>query len=140
VAYIRSLQTRRPTRDRNRAYWIEGVRQFVQACDAGIRLEAIVRSPVLLKSDLVDRLVRTAVAKGARLLELSPEQFRSISLLARASGIGAIASQHWSNLRSLESQSRLGWLVVESLRSPGNLGTILRTAEAAGMGGMIFLS
>lgn len=140
LSYVRSLQTRRRTRDRNGAYWLEGVRQFVHACDAGIRLHTILRSPILLKSDLCDRLVRTAAAKGVRVLDVTPEQFRGVSLLERASGIAAIVEQHWSPLQSLEPRGQLGWLVVESLRSAGNLGTILRTAEAAGMAGMIFLS
>jgi RNA methyltransferase, TrmH family len=70
---------------------------------------------------------------------VTPEQFRSISITAHASGIGAIVKQHWTPLQKAEADRGLGWLIVEQIRSPGNLGTILRTAEACGLGGIAFL-
>jgi TrmH family RNA methyltransferase len=140
LALAHSLQSRRRSRDRTRSFWIEGTRQFVQACDAGFQIKSIVRSPILLKSGLCDKLQRRLCANGARRVDVTPEQFREISLAPRASGIGAIAVQSWQSLNSLSASAGLGWLVVESLRSPGNLGTMIRTAEAAGMAGIIFLS
>jgi TrmH family RNA methyltransferase len=72
-------------------------------------------------------------------VRVSPEQFRRISTAEHASGIGAIVRQHWTPLTQANPRAGLGWLVVERIRSPGNLGTILRTAEACGAGGAIFI-
>jgi len=72
-------------------------------------------------------------------VRVSPELFRGVSGTLRASGIGAILRQHWSPLVEADPRRGICWIAVSSLRSPGNTGTILRTAEAAGVGGVIFL-
>lgn len=138
LARVRSLRDRR-TRDAQRRYWIEGVRHFVQACDAGRRFDAVIDSPILLKSDLAEMLARRLAARGVPRFRVSPEQFRSICTTGRASGIGAIVAQHWSPLSEADPAGGTCFLVIEEIRSPGNLGTILRTAEATGVGGIIFV-
>jgi RNA methyltransferase, TrmH family len=135
---IRTL-AHRSVRDREKCYWLEGIRQFVQAHDAGIQFDTIVYSRVLVPSDLAKMLVRRLKIAGARVVPVSPEQFRQISITARASGIGAIAHQRWDRIEQADPRPGVCHLLVESIRSPGNLGTILRTAEACGAGGVIFL-
>ncbi|HTU26399.1 MAG TPA: RNA methyltransferase [Pirellulales bacterium] len=137
-ACIRSLATR-GARDASRNLWIEGARSFIAACDAGLEFEAVVCSPILLRCSVAEMLARRLAARGIRRWKLSPEQFRQVSMASRASGIGAIVRQRWTRLDDVPRRSGLGWLVIESIRSPGNLGTILRTAEAVGIGGVIFL-
>ena len=120
-------------------FWAEGVRNFVQAFDAGWPVETVVVSPVLLQSDLADMLLRRLKRAGVRRVKVTPEEFRSVSQAERASGIGAILRQRWTPLEHLNPRRGLCLLAVEEIRSPGNLGTILRTAEACGVGGVIFL-
>jgi len=74
-----------------------------------------------------------------RRIHVSPEQFRSVCLSAHASGIGAVVAQHWASLDRLPADRGLCWLVLEDVRSSGNLGTIFRTAEACGVGGIILI-
>lgn len=135
---VRAL-SRRPTRDREGCFWIEGVRHFVRACDAELRFDTILHSPTLLKSDLAEMLARRRAVRGVHRLRISPEQFRSVSTAERVSGIGAIVRQPWTSIDRAASRNGLCWIVVEEIRSPGNLGTILRTAEAVGASGIIFL-
>jgi TrmH family RNA methyltransferase len=135
----RSL-TRQHVRDATGRFWLEGFRHFIQASDAGVRLETIVYSRVLCSHALIDTLVRRQRRAGVKVVRVCPEQFRHISGTARASGIGAVARQTWTPLKQADPRSGLGWLAMEEIRSPGNLGTILRTAEAVGMAGVIFLS
>ncbi|HEY3231723.1 MAG TPA: TrmH family RNA methyltransferase, partial [Roseiflexaceae bacterium] len=120
-------------------FWIEGIRNFVQACDAKLTFDIAIHSRVLLKSDLAEMLVRRLAARGVARVRVSPEQFRSISTTSRASGIGAIVRQHWLPLERARPGQGLCWIVIEEIRSPGNLGTILRTAEACGAAGIIFV-
>lgn len=138
LARVRRLGQRRYREIENRL-WIEGVRNFVQACDAKIEFDTILISPILLKSHLAEKLARRLVAGGARRVRVSPEQFRSVSGTAHASGIGAIVKHPWTHLENVETRRGIGWLVLEEIRSPGNLGTILRTAEACRISGVIFL-
>jgi RNA methyltransferase, TrmH family len=138
LARVLSLKNR-AVRDKEKVFWIEGVRHFVQASDAGLRFEAVVHSPVLLKSPLAQMLVRRLAAAGTPRWSVSPEQFRRVSAAQHASGVGAIVGQHWRSLPQANTGTGLGWVVIESLRSPGNLGTLLRTAEATGVTGIIFV-
>ncbi len=138
LARVRHLSERR-ARDRQQVFWLEGVRNFVHACDAGIEFDTMIYSPILLKCDLADMLCRRRKVAGDRCVKVSPEQFRSISLTDRASGVGAIAKQRWYKLADLNPAGSLGFIVLESIRSAGNLGTLLRTAEAVQASAVIFL-
>ena len=107
--------------------------------NAHFSFDVVVYSPVLLKSPLAEKLLRRLAARGVRRFAVSLEQFRTIATAGRASGIGAIAFQRWTPLDQLGPRRGLCRLVVENIRSPGNLGTILRTAEATGVAGAVFL-
>src|SRR5205807_6324157 len=117
-------------------------RQFVHAVDAGFEFHTILHCPILLKSSTAEKMIRRLIAGGGgvRRVALTPEQFRTISLAERASGVAAFVRQRWTALRRASPYRGLCWLAIETLRSPGNLGTILRTAEATGVAGVIFLA
>src|SRR5947207_10768633 len=136
---VRLLQKSRHRRDSIHRIWIEGIRQFAQAFDAGWDFETVIHSRILLKSGLAQMLVRRLAARGVERASITPEEFRSISITERASGIGAIVKQRWTPLGQIDAGQGLCRLVIESIRSPGNLGSILRTAEAVGAAGAIFL-
>src|ERR1043165_5677749 len=85
---IRSLADR-STRTAQNAFFLEGLRAFIQAHDAHFQFQAIVYSPVLLKGDLADMLARRLHQTGIPRVRVSPEQYRAFSRTARASGIGA---------------------------------------------------
>ena len=139
LARVRSLQRHRGSRDSSRTFWIEGVRPFVQAAEAGFSFDAIVHSKVLLTSGLARKLIGRLSAAGVRRVGVTPEQFRGVSITERASGVGAIVRQRWTPIDHADATRGLCWLVLEHVRSPGNLGTVLRTAEATGVGGVILL-
>src|SRR4051812_50182624 len=99
---VRRVQRSRNERDARGVFWVEGIRQFLWAVEGGFEIEAIVLSRVLLKSAPVEKVVKelgkrpTAEpwalnGKGAmKRVSVKPEEFRSICLAERASGIGAI--------------------------------------------------
>ena len=128
-----------PTQRASPHFFLEGVRHFVQACDAEWPIEAIVCSPKLVPSSLVEMLIRRLKRAGVPEYRVSPEEFRRLSTADRASGIGALVGKRWTPLAELEPRRGLCFLAIEELRSAGNLGTILRTAEACGVGGVIFV-
>ena len=76
---MRALRDRR-IRDAEACYWIEGVRQFVQAFDAGLQFETIVWSPILLKSVFAERIGRILKNQGVQRVRVTPEQFGSVYL------------------------------------------------------------
>src|SRR5689334_10499091 len=129
LSFVRLVQKQRATRDAQCVFWIDGIRQFVQAFEGGLGFDTIIHSTVLLTNGLAEQRVRELASRGIRRVRVPPEQFRSVCLSKRASGIGAIVRQRWTPLRRASPYRGLCWLAVETLRSPGNLGTMLRTAE-----------
>src|SRR5690348_10099595 len=110
-----------PARGRRTSFWLEGIRNFLSACDARFDFEAIVYSPILLKSALVEMHIRRLRAAGALTYRIRPEQFRALSRAERASGIGALARTRWLPLARTCASAGLCWIVVEDLRAAGNL-------------------
>lgn len=138
LARIRRLR-RRSARDGSGLHYAEGVRAVIQALASSIPVERLVYSEILCRNAAAQKQVRLSKRAGTNVFRVTPEEFRSVSTTVRASGIGAILRQHWTPLERADPREGLCWIAVSRLRSPGNLGTIVRTAEAVGAAGIIFL-
>ena len=138
LARIRRLQLR-TIRERTGLYFAEGPRAFLQALDAGARIDTILYSEILVRNAAVQKQVRLCKRAGVPVGRVTPEAFRSVSCTPHASGIGAVLGQHWTALDDAGPRRGLCWIALRTIRSPGNLGTIVRTAEAAGAAGLILL-
>ncbi|MEM8642370.1 MAG: RNA methyltransferase [Cyanobacteria bacterium P01_G01_bin.54] len=136
---VKRLQTNRHYRDSQRQFFIEGIRNFIQAIDRQWAIVTLLYSEKLLTVPPARQRLRQARRAGIPTVSLTPEQFRQISTTERASGIGVILEQQWSALSTVSPQSGLCWLVLEKVRSPGNFGSLIRTAEAVGAAGFILL-
>ncbi|KAF0246149.1 MAG: RNA methyltransferase TrmH [Planctomycetota bacterium] len=138
LEWIRNLE-RRPERERSGLQFVEGVRGVLHARDAGIEFHTIVLSEVLLTNSFAAKRVRQMKRAGVRVERVTPEEFRGISVTERASGVAAVLKQHWTPLREADPRRGLCWVAVGLVRSQGNLGTMIRTAEAVGAAGFVFL-
>ena len=136
---IKRLQADRAHRDARRMFFVEGVRNVVQAIENGFHIETLVCSEKLLIVPIARKLVRDRSRSGTPTLHVSPEAFREISTTRHASGVGAIASQRWSPLHSASPRAGLCWVVLEGVRSEGNLGSLIRSSEAIGGAGFILV-
>lgn len=139
LATANRLYLDRTYRNASGLFYVEGVRNFLRAIDSGFQITAILFSEKLLTVPPARKLVRSNRRSGVPCVSLTPEQFRSISHSERASGIGAIVRQHWLKLDDISAETGLCWVVLETVRSPGNLGTLIRTSEAVGGAGFIFI-
>jgi TrmH family RNA methyltransferase len=139
LAEVERLQADRSHRDVRRAFFAEGVRNLVEAVAGGFEIEAIVVSERLLTSSIARKLVRDRRGAGVPTIAVEPEDFRRVSRTPRASGVGAIVGQRWQRLHSASPRAGLCWVVLEEVRSPGNLGTLIRTSEAVGGAGLILV-
>jgi RNA methyltransferase, TrmH family len=133
------LHHHRAARDASQLFYLEGVRNFIRAVDQQWDIATILYSEKLLTAPIARKLVRRSRRSGIPTLNLTPEQFRLISYTERASGIAAIVRQSWTALSSISLPSSLCWIVLENVRSAGNLGTLIRTSEAIGGAGLILI-
>lgn len=139
LARVEGLQANRNQRDAQGLFYIEGIRNFVQASESGFHLSKIIYSEKLLTSPLARKLVRSSRRSGVHVVRVTPEQFRRVCRSERASGIGAMVRQRWLSLRDVSPQAGLCWVILEHVRASGNLGTLVRTSDAVGGAGFIFL-
>ena len=136
---IRKLQADRRYRDQHRLFFIEGVRNFVEAVDHKFPIETLLYSEKLLTAPLARKFVRQLKRAGVPFARVSPEAFRSISRAEHASGIAAIVRQRIQTLEQIHPDRFPCWTVLSQVQSLGNFGTLLRTSAAIGAAGFILL-
>jgi len=136
---IKRLQADRAHRDVRRTFFVEGVRNVVRAIENRFHIETLVYSEKLLIVPIARKMIRQLRRSGTPTLPVSPETFRQISTAHHASGVGAIIAQRWSPLHGTSPTAGLCWVVLEEVRSEGNLGTLIRTSEAVGGAGFILV-
>ena len=136
---IRSLIADRGIREASGCIFVEGIRNFITALDHGWSVQTIVYSERLLIAPVARKWVRRLKRANTPYCRVTPEQFRSISCSQRACGVGAILRQKIAGLEQLSVPDRACWMAVGQIRTPGNLGTLMRTACAAGAAGVFFL-
>ena len=136
VKHLVRLRTRRH-RDAEGLFTIEGYRELARAVSAGVEIIEVGYCPSLFLGSNEQTLLEAAESGGARLVEYAEEPFRKVSYRDRPEGLIATARQFPTGLDHLRLGDTPLILVVESIEKPGNLGTMLRTADAAGVDAVV---
>lgn len=137
---IKACVRLRERRERNETglFLIEGYRELKRALDAGRKINELYVCPDFFLGENEKQLIDQADAKT---YSCTKEVFAKISYRDRPDGLLAIAPQKHLSLEDL-AQILKGvknpfLLVAESIEKPGNLGTILRSCDAAGVHAVI---
>lgn len=165
VKQLVRLRERRE-RDELGLFLVEGYREVRRALEKGVALRELYFCPDWFLGENEPALLEQAGAAGAQLCELSKEAFAKVAYRERPDGLLAVAPQWKRTLADLDELAGRGLptppsnaasanaagagdpalqpavrapflLVCESIEKPGNLGTILRSADAAGCDGVI---
>ena len=131
------LQSNRAFRDDHRQFLADGVRNVIAAVDNDWPVARVIRSRTLLRSAAGRDIVAKLKARGVPTSDVSPEAFRALSQQPRASGVAAIVHQQVKALSNIDPQKQPLWMGLSRIRSPGNLGTLLRTSAAVGGSGLM---
>jgi TrmH family RNA methyltransferase len=130
------LRDRRP-RDAAGLFLIEGYRELKRALEAGVKPGELYCSPDWYLGENESALIDAAAGAGARVFELSKAAFAKVSYRDRPDGLLAVAPQWKRALTGLKLKTSPFLLVIEAIEKPGNLGTLLRSADAAGVNAVI---
>ena len=124
----------RKERDESGLFLIEGYRELKRAIDAGIEIETLYFYPALFVESGQHRLVAGLEEIAIECIE---SVFTKISYRDSPDGLLAVAKQMRRKLSDLDeilATKKNPFLVIaESIEKPGNLGTILRSCDAAGV-------
>jgi TrmH family RNA methyltransferase len=138
VKHIRKLEQKK-YRQETGLFFIEGLRTVGEAIQMGAPIESLVISPDLLVSEFGQSLLQIPSVENINKIEVSQEIFEKIAHKEGPQGIGALIHQDWGKLDNIEVQSSDLWVALDAIADPGNLGTIMRTADAVGARGIILL-
>ena len=142
VKAIRALRDKKHRRDEGR-FLAEGLRLLTDARESGRIPETLLMAEGREHHPLLDALERAVDEAGGEVLELAPELLSKVTGKDNPQAVAGVFGE-WPT--GLEAIDRTGdrtaaplVLVAQALRDPGNLGTMLRTADAVGAGGLILL-
>lgn len=135
---LRSLQSEKG-RNRTGKYLIEGIRHVARAFEEHIPFDLLLIEPSALTNPFGQRLARRIRQSGIPRFRITPRLYRELTLASEPQGIAAVLTKRWTPLGDMRRVANALSLAVESIDQPGNLGTILRTAEAAGVAGTFLL-
>ena len=138
VKLLRSLRDKKARRSEG-LFLAEGLRILTEARDSGRLPEIVAFSPEGARHPLAAEIIAATEGAGGDAIETTPD------ILSKMSGkdnpqmlLGAYRQPDTSLDRIDRSMAPL-WIVAQALRDPGNIGTILRTGDAVGAGGLILV-
>ncbi|GMA41359.1 TrmH family RNA methyltransferase [Mobilicoccus caccae] len=135
---LRALARLRRRRDRDAAgvTLVEGVEETTLAVGAGARVREVYWCPDL-DDGRAEPLLRTFADQGLDVVRLSRQAFEKVAYREGPDGMLAVMEAPGIPLEGFDPGTPEFLLVGEHIEKPGNLGAILRTADAAGVHGVI---
>ena len=130
------LRDRRGRADQGRII-IDGVREIGRALEAGVQVTELFYFSELCSDEAHQRLIEQAGQEGADLIEVTPPVMEKLAYGNRVEGVVAVATEPRRTLAELELPADALVAVVEGIEKPGNLGALVRTADAAGIAAVI---
>ena len=130
VKYVVNLN-RRKFREDTEEFLIEGWRFVEEATRRGAEIKRVYLQPERTTS--WEGLVRALKLKGVPIVEVDEKVMRKMSDTEKPQGILAIVNQSRAKLQEFSFENQPLLLVLDGIQDPGNCGTILRTALAAGI-------
>ncbi len=138
VKRIRNLREKRHRREEG-LFLAEGLRILAEAEEAGCLPMWIFYAAEMRNHPLVLRLARTCEAAGGEAIETNVDILHKLSGKDNPQTVLGVYAEFDTALERIDRGSADIWIVAQSLRDPGNLGTILRTGDAVGAGGLILV-
>jgi RNA methyltransferase, TrmH family len=116
---------------------IDGSRELRRAVQAGVTLAEVFVCEPLCQGDDAQCLLAALSETKCELLHVSESVFEKLAFGQRAEGVLGVAEMPRPTLESLVSQKNMLVAVLEGIEKPGNVGAVLRSADAAGVSALI---
>ena len=138
---VKALRALREKKHRKaaRKFLAEGLRLLTDARECGHVPETLVLASGRDPHPLLSELEAAVEAAGGEVIETSPDILAKITGKDNPQAVAGVFAEFDTSLGALDRDSADIWLVAQALRDPGNLGTMLRTGDAIGAGGLILI-
>jgi TrmH family RNA methyltransferase len=138
VKMLRSLRDKKHRR-REKRFLAEGLRLLTDARESGKIPEILVMASNRQSHPLLTALGKDVAAAGGEIVEMDEPMLAKVTGKDNPQAVAGVFAEFDASLAKLDRNASPIWLVAQELRDPGNLGTILRTCDAVGAGGLILL-
>ena len=134
VKSVRALHLRK-AREESGLFLAEGLKIVAEAVDLGFSPRILLHSAEASSHPILQRVAGAA----AETIEVSPAVLAKISRRDNPQMVLGVFEQRFTPLAELDPARARCWVGLQEVRDPGNLGTIIRTADAAGCGAVILV-
>lgn len=126
-------------RDAQNAFMAEGLKLVIDALDLGWTIRTLVFAKSGLGNAAVEKAAARTVAAGGTVLEVSEKVLAAITRRDNPQMVVGVFEQRLLPLRDVRPAGNDVWVALDRVRDPGNLGTVIRTADAVGAKGVILV-
>ena len=138
VKAVRALHMRKDREDSG-LFLAEGLKIITEAVDLGHAPKVLLHGAEAASHPVFQRAAQAAHAGGGEVIEVSRDILEKVSRRDNPQAVVGVFEQVYTPLSAIKPHAATSWVGLQAVRDPGNLGTIIRTADAAGCGGVILI-
>ena len=138
VKAVRALHLRKE-RDETGLFVAEGLKAVIEGIETGHAPAILMHGPEAAAHPLTRTAVAATLAANGEVIEVTQDILAKVSRRDNPQAVVGVFRQAFAPLETIEPQAAHCWVALHRVRDPGNLGTIIRTADAAGCGGVILV-
>ena len=138
IKAVRALHIKK-ARDQTGTFLAEGLKFIGEALDLGQTPRQLLVGKDARPHPLLDRARAETLANGGEVIVVTREILEKVSRKDNPQTVLAVFDQTFTALDDIDPARAPCWVALEQVRDPGNLGTIIRTADAAGCGWVILI-
>lgn len=131
IKYAKSLQLKK-YRDSNGEFLIEGIKLLKEAINCDVALSTVFYHNQASDNAEIQDIIDLCIEKGISIYELEEKPYLDISETKNSQGVIGIGEKKTYDIASLINQKSFNIVLLEEVQDPGNVGTIIRTADACG--------
>ena len=138
VKAVRGLYLRKE-RDQSGLFVAEGLKIVTEAVELGRAPRILMYGKDAEGHPLLKRAIQATLAAKGEVIEVTQDILAKVSRRDNPQAVVAVFAQAYTPLSALDPAAAACFVALHRVRDPGNLGTIVRTADAAGCGGVILV-
>ncbi|EEZ32180.1 RNA methyltransferase [Brucella sp. 6810] len=138
VKDLRSLALKK-FRDQQGVFLAEGLKLVIDALEQDWRIKTLVFAKSGKGNKTVEQVAARTFAKGGLVLEVTEKVISAITRRDNPQMVAGVFEQQYHQLASLKPKGNDVYVALDRVRDPGNLGTVIRTADAVGAKGVILI-
>lgn len=136
IKWIKSLSQKK-ARWKEKSFIVEGIRSVEQALKSGCEVELIAYSDRLNSNEKGQNLLSQILSSDISSICIEDRLFSHISDTENPQGVLAAVKFHFKTIEDSLKEKENFFVLLDRVQDPGNMGTIIRTAEALGSNGII---